>query len=27
MHVSRPKEKTDLEKVMRQVAESTPNKG
>ena len=27
MHVSKPKEKTDLEKVMRQVAESTPNKG
>jgi uncharacterized protein (DUF58 family) len=27
MHVSDPKEKTDLEKVMRRVAESTPNKG
>jgi uncharacterized protein (DUF58 family) len=27
MHVSKPQEKTDLEKIMRRVAESTPNKG
>jgi uncharacterized protein (DUF58 family) len=27
MHVSKPQEKTDLEKVLRQVAESTPTKG
>ena len=27
MHVSKPQEKTDLEKILRRVAESTPNKG
>lgn len=27
MHVSKPKEKTDLEKILRRVAESTPTKG
>ncbi len=27
MHVSKPREKTDLEKILRRVAESTPNKG
>jgi uncharacterized protein (DUF58 family) len=27
MHVSKPQEKTDLERVLRRVAESTPNKG
>jgi uncharacterized protein (DUF58 family) len=27
MHVSKPREKTDLEKILRRVAESTPTKG